>query len=193
MVEILSFNTFVCNNYFYVYLVLRRNLPTSLTTHLFSQQPTYSMRGDKMINKEQIKKLRDNAELAWAAYGYFNLVGKKFNDNDLKKTKIVRNPTITYADVLDLTYKDYETIDSTFFNTENLKGDFSPLQSKRFFEKYDLLKHCPNTESGFSATLFSEKRKQKDTESKAIKYTNKYGYINYILAIISTESKKVAQ
>ena len=146
-----------------------------------------------MINKEQIKKLRDNAELAWAAYGYFNLVGKKFNDNDLKKTKIVRNPTITYADVLDLTYKDYETIDSTFFNTENLKGDFSPLQSKRFFEKYDLLKHCPNTESGFSATLFSEKRKQKDTESKAIKYTNKYGYINYILAIISTESKKVAQ
>ena len=82
-----------------------------------------------MINKEQIKKLRDNAELAWAAYGYFNLVGKKFNDNDLKKTKIVRNPTITYADVLDLTYKDYETIDSTFFNTENLKGDFTPTPS----------------------------------------------------------------
>ena len=48
-----------------------------------------------------------------------------------------------------------------------------PLQSKRFFEKYDLLKHCPNTESGFSATLFGEKRKQKDTESKEIKYTNK--------------------
>ena len=29
-----------------------------------------------MINKEQIKKLRDNAELAWAAYGYYDLVGK---------------------------------------------------------------------------------------------------------------------
>lgn len=88
---------------------------------------------------------------------------KKFNDNDLKKTKIVRNPTITYADVLDLTYKDCETIDSTFFNTENLKGDFSPLQSKRFFEKYDLLKHCPNTESGFSATLFQNKETKEYT------------------------------
>lgn len=30
-----------------------------------------------MENKEQIKKLRDNAELAMASYGYFNLVGKK--------------------------------------------------------------------------------------------------------------------
>ena len=122
-----------------------------------------------MENKEQIKKLRDNAELAMASYGYFNLVGKKFNDNDLKKTKIVRNPTITYADVLDLTYKDYETIDSTFFNTEYLKGDFSPTQTKRFFERYDLVEHCPNTDSGFSATLFGEKRKQKNTESKLLK------------------------
>ena len=26
-----------------------------------------------MINKEQIKKLRDNAELAMASYGYFHL------------------------------------------------------------------------------------------------------------------------
>ena len=29
-----------------------------------------------MTSKEQIEKLRDNAELAWASYGYFDLVGK---------------------------------------------------------------------------------------------------------------------
>lgn len=28
-----------------------------------------------MINKEMIKKLRDNAKLAWATYGYYDLVG----------------------------------------------------------------------------------------------------------------------
>lgn len=31
-----------------------------------------------MNNKEQVKKLRDNAELAMASYGYFDLIGKKF-------------------------------------------------------------------------------------------------------------------
>ena len=34
---------------------------------------------------------------------------------------------------------------------------------KDFFEKYDLLKHCPNTESGFSATLFQHKESNKYT------------------------------
>ncbi len=29
-----------------------------------------------MNNKEQIKKLRDNAELAWASYGYFDFICK---------------------------------------------------------------------------------------------------------------------
>ena len=66
-------------------------------------------------------------------------------------------------------------------------GDFSPTQAKRFFSRYDLLIHQPNTESGFSATLFGEKRKQKNTESKEISYTSEYGYINYILAIRGTE------
>ena len=48
----------------------------------------------------------------------------------------------------------------------------SPFQAKKFFERYDLLIHQPNTESGFSATLFQNK------ESK-----------EFTLAIISTESK----
>ncbi|RDU59980.1 hypothetical protein CQA53_11130 [Helicobacter didelphidarum] len=68
-----------------------------------------------------------------------------------------------------------------------LKGEFSPLQAKHFFERYDLLLHQPNTDSGFSATLFGEKRKQKNTESKEISYTAEYGYINYILAFRGTE------
>ncbi|HDZ4962993.1 TPA: hypothetical protein RTH17_001830 [Campylobacter jejuni] len=113
-----------------------------------------------MENKEQIKKLKDNAELAMASYAYFNLVGKKINDNDLKKTKIARNPIITYADVLDLTYKGYVTSEhATFFNPEKLDGDFSPLQAKQFFERYDLLIYQPNTESSFSAALFYDTHK----------------------------------
>lgn len=38
-----------------------------------------------------------------------------------------------------------------------LKGDFTPLQTKQFFERYDILIHQPNTDSGFSATLFQNK------------------------------------
>ena len=29
-----------------------------------------------MTNKEMIKKLKDTAELAWAAYGYYDLIDK---------------------------------------------------------------------------------------------------------------------
>ena len=186
MVEILSFNTFVCNNYFYVYLVLRQNLLTSLTTHLFSQQPTYSMRGDKMINKEQVKKLRDNAELAMASYGYFNLIGKRFEKKILKDIGRESTSIITQTDILDLTYNKYIAVESNPHKPDDeikvgkLKGDFTPNQAKRFFSRYDLLIHQPNTESGFSATLFGEKRKQRNTESKEIGYTSEYGYINWI-------------
>ncbi|WP_144716950.1 lipase family protein, partial [Campylobacter coli] len=45
----------------------------------------------------------------------------------------------------------------------------------------------PNTNSGFSATLFGEKRKQIDSKTKEESYTSEYGYINYILAIRGTE------
>lgn len=54
-----------------------------------------------MSNKQQINRLRDNAELAWASYGYFHLVGKKFaNDNK-------RDKPITLHDILDSTYNGY--------------------------------------------------------------------------------------
>ncbi|EOV5462879.1 hypothetical protein ACOQXD_001807 [Campylobacter jejuni] len=60
-----------------------------------------------------------------------------------------------------------------------------------FVNRFKLLKHQSNTTNGFSITLFGEKRKQKNTESKEISYTSEYGYINYILAIRGTEPKEV--
>ena len=56
-----------------------------------------------------------------------------------------------------------------------------------FTNRFRILAHQENTSSGFSATLFGEKRKQRNTESKEISYTSEYGYINYILAIRGTE------
>ena len=120
-----------------------------------------------MKNKDTINRIKNAAELAWAAYGYYDLIGKKFAHK--KEYGNRTNTKITLHDILDITYKDYETQDSTFFNTENLNGDFTPTQAKRFFERYDLLIHQPNTHSGFSATLFGEKRKQKNAESKLLK------------------------
>ena len=112
-----------------------------------------------------IDKLRDNAELAWASYGYFDLIGKKFKDE--KEYGDKRNEPITFHDILDSTYNGYVTSDhTTLINPEKLKGDFTPTQAKRFSERYELIHHIPNTLSGFSATLFGEKRKQTNTESK---------------------------
>ncbi|WP_238699679.1 hypothetical protein [Helicobacter trogontum] len=72
----------------------------------------------------------------------------------------------TFAD-----YKVYKPQLSPKFKPDKvgiLKGDMTPTQTQRFFSRYDLLIHQPNTESGFSATLFGEKRKQRNTESKGV-------------------------
>ena len=146
-----------------------------------------------MDNKILIQKLRDNAELAWASYGYFHLLkdskgisrkryaldeqGNKITDNSyLRGYKEIE---VTFADILNLQLNGQEVLinqttsneflssisnklDDTF-NFDALKGDFSPLQAKKFFERYDLLKHCPNTDSGFSATLFQERETKEYT------------------------------
>ncbi|EAI6362775.1 hypothetical protein ACP0SI_09145 [Campylobacter coli] len=132
-----------------------------------------------MDNKGLITKLRDNAELAWAAYGYFNLIDKKFETKKIENTSRQSTPIITYTDILDNTYNKYIAVElnpriNQYEKVGTLNGDFSPLQAKQFFSRYDLLKHCPNTESGFSATLFQNK------ETK-----------EYTLAIRGTEPKKV--
>ncbi len=120
-----------------------------------------------MKNKILINKLKDNAELAQAAYGYFHLVGKKFKDDEQYPDDKADKP-ITLHDILDSTYKGYKTPNHKLGNPEELKGDMTPTQAQRFFSRYDLLIHQPNTESGFSATLFGEKRKQRNTESKGV-------------------------
>ena len=140
-----------------------------------------------MNNKQLINRLKSNAELAMASYGYFHLIGKNF-DNKRNKTEVKR--TIALHDILDSTYKGYVTSEhTTLINPEELDGDFAPIQTKNFFDRYELIKHCPNTDSGFSATLFGEKRKQTHTESKEVSYTADYGYTNYTLAIRGTEFK----
>ena len=141
-----------------------------------------------MSNRQFISKIKDYAELAMSSYGYFHLVGKKFANKEEYKDR--KDTEITMHDILDSTHKGYVTSDHTILiNPEELGGDFGKIQTKRFFERYDILIHQPNTESGFSATLFGEKRKQTNTESKEVSYTNDYGYTNYILSIRSTESK----
>lgn len=108
-----------------------------------------------MTNKEQIQKLRDYAELAWASYGYFDLLDKKFKE--LKDKDKTRSETITLTDILNINYKGYKVVDANNEKIGTLNGEFGELQIKHFFKRYDLIEHCPNTDSGFSATLFKNK------------------------------------
>ncbi|WP_300900638.1 hypothetical protein [uncultured Helicobacter sp.] len=156
-----------------------------------------------MQNKILINRLKDNAELAMAAYGYFHLADSKYDFNkdntdterleyfrELKDDK-TQSLFPTHADILNIEYKYFKDENGkpqdSWYHNRLFDGDMTPTQAKRFFSCYDLLIHQPNTESGFSATLFGEKRKQRNTESKEISYTSEYGYINYILAIRGTE------
>ena len=146
-----------------------------------------------MKYKDLVVKLKDNAELAWASYFNFHLIGWQFEEGQLKDI------VVTHIDAANMKYKEYKVFKKEEKQEQeegqkkikkiidNLNGEFSPLQAKAFFEKYDLLIHQPNTKSGFSATLFGEKRKQIDKKTKKISYTNEYGYVDYNLAIRGTE------
>ncbi|WP_258865052.1 hypothetical protein, partial [Helicobacter sp. MIT 14-3879] len=123
---------------------------------------------------------------------YYDLIGKKFHT----QSKTRKGEFITLHDIMDATYFDYETQDSTFFNTFKLKGDMTPTQAKRFFSRYDLLIHQPNTTSGFSATLFEdlgELEKELDNKTNTRKSTTLFQdkeSKEYILAIRGTELKQ---
>ena len=132
-----------------------------------------------MTNKQQINKLKDNAELAWASYGYFHYFLEQHNKPDYidkvhytdakdengkykldNNNKKVKRP-IEITDILDMNYKkcdvfEYNSFLKRYDRIGTLNGDFTPTQSKNFFDRYELLKHCPNTNSGFSATLFED-------------------------------------
>ena len=66
---------------------------------------------------------------------------RKKLDDFIKNNKRIPTP----SDILNIEY-------NSLFS-----GDFGKEQAKQFFERYDLLKHYPNTDSGFSATLFQNK------------------------------------
>ncbi|ARJ56688.1 hypothetical protein [Campylobacter cuniculorum] len=101
-----------------------------------------------------------------AVYGYFDLIDKRFETKKVENTSRQSTPIITYTDILDNTYNKYIAVElnprtNQYEKIGKLNGDFSPFQAKQFFSRYDLLKHCPNTDSGFSATLFYDKEKDK--------------------------------
>lgn len=160
-----------------------------------------------MDNKLLINKMKNAAELAWAAYGYYDLMTsdinplfiKLKNEKENNKTNSDENFTkkeINLVDIMDITHNGYGVYTPSPLPTlqpekvGKLKGDFSPTQAKRFFEKYDLLDFYPKFDTknnrqqeGFHACLFAEKRLQIDTKTKEKSYTKKYGYVSHTLAI----------
>ena len=102
-----------------------------------------------MNDKRQIEKLRDNAELAWAAYGYFDLIGKRFDKKILKDIDRESTPIITQTDILDSTYKGHKIYAPPLPSLPNLKpekigtlkGGFTPTQAKNFANKVKI-KQC---------------------------------------------------
>ncbi|HEF1623598.1 TPA: hypothetical protein R8T64_001530 [Campylobacter lari] len=139
--------------------------------------------------KEKIDKLRDYAELAQASYFYFDLKGYILQENE---TIVILN------ELVNLSYngkiagkKEKVGQEYSFIGKGELNGEFGELQARNFSQRYEVKFHQPNTLSGFSATLFGEKRKQIDSKTKEKIYTSEYGYINYILAIRGIEPKEV--
>ncbi len=90
-----------------------------------------------MTNKQQIQKLRDNAELAMASYGYFHLADSNYNfDKDntdkrrlaefrkIKKHKLEQNNIRITDQELQNTYPTYEdilNIEYKYFKDKNSK------------------------------------------------------------------------
>ncbi|WP_027338481.1 hypothetical protein [Helicobacter bilis] len=140
--------------------------------------------------KQAINNLKDYAELAQASYFYFDLfkdsngIPRKIyeldsNGNKIKDEKYPRGYKeieVTLEHIVNKKYQGQGVLinlqqgDDIFtemknsakevFNFDKLNGEFGEIQTQRFFERYDLLIHQPNTESGFSATLLSEKNKR---------------------------------
>lgn len=139
-----------------------------------------------MKNKEFVKKLKDNAELAQAAYGYYDLVTSNTNQlflilKDEKGRDIIdsnKNPIrreINLTDIMNSDYAGHNVVGKykygkRFEAVGTLKGDFTPTQAKNFFEKYELLDFYPKFDTknneqvkGFHACLFQNKETKEYT------------------------------
>lgn len=139
-----------------------------------------------MKNKEFVKKLKDNAELAQAAYGYYDLVTSNTNQlflvlkDEKGRNRIDSNENpitkeINLVDIMNSNYAGHDVVGKykygkKFENVGTLKGDFAPTQAKNFFERYELLDFYPkfdikNNEQvkGFHACLFQNKETKEYT------------------------------
>ncbi|WP_143422221.1 lipase family protein, partial [Helicobacter pullorum] len=136
--------------------------------------------------KGYINDLKDYAELAQASYFNFEFMGnRKIYELDSQGNKIkdekyprgYKEVEITLEHIINKKYQGQEVLinlkqDNTWqsnllnsldekFNSDKLNGEFGEIQAKNFLKKYDVLIHQPNTHSGFSATLFSDKTKNR--------------------------------
>ncbi len=114
--------------------------------------------------KQQIKNLRDYAELAWASY--FNLIyidGQKTNDFTIGTERILKDgeniEKFEYYKALSKDYKDYFIYDDSLAFYPKLNSEFREIQTQNFAKRYTIKFHQPNTFSGFSATLFYDIQK----------------------------------
>ncbi len=109
--------------------------------------------------KEKIDKLRDYAELAQASYFYFDLKGYILQENET---------IVTLSELVSLSYngkiagkKEKVRQEYSFIGKGKLNGEFGELQARNFSQRYEIKFHQANTLSGFSATLFYDKEKDK--------------------------------
>ncbi len=87
-------------------------------------------------NKQIIEALRDNADLAWAAYGFFDRgeydngeLGYRYeNETEQNKDKMPQHK-ITYPDILTDEYKDLRA----YNNISDSNGKYQPI--KPFYKK----------------------------------------------------------
>lgn len=141
---------------------------------------------------QQYMQLVKYAELCWASYseglneGMFGNEERKFgnrNSEIFKERANNNEDNPTYHQALS---------ESQYLIFEKYNVGFSDSQANHFITRFEVLAFSQDNDTGFSVTLFGEKRKQTNTESKEVSYTSDYGYTNYILAIRGTESRSVA-
>ncbi|WP_077246812.1 lipase family protein [Helicobacter pullorum] len=141
--------------------------------------------------KETINNLKDYAELAQASYFYFDLlkdsngISRKIYELDSQGNKIkdesyprgYKEIEVTLGHIVSQRYKGQEVLvnlqqgDDIFtkmrndanetFNFDKLNGEFREIQARNFAKRYEVIFHQPNTLTGFSATLFSDKTKNR--------------------------------
>ena len=136
--------------------------------------------------KETINNLKDYAELAWASYFNIEFIGNRnifeldSNNEKIPDTSYPRKYKETKVNLLHSVSQKYqgqevlvnlEKGDDIFtkmkndasesFNFDTLNGEFGEIQAQNFAKRYEIRLHQPNTFSGFSATLFYDKEKDR--------------------------------